>query len=149
MKFLLLCSSNPIGTAFGMQHGLKQGGHVADMFFADKWKAREIISMSDRYDSIIVCKGTMIRNLDEYQMVFSKVADSTYFIPDVVNRGKRADSVGPRGMICTRIVCTGTEAAKWYRDNGYSGRIAQIYQGYRPHIWQPGEGPGGTQDSTE
>lgn len=122
-----------------MQHGLLAGGHVADLFFADKRDARDLLKEARSYDTVIICKGNQIRNLDRYLEVVRNLPDTTYFIPDVVDRGNRASSVGPRALACTRIVCTGTEAAKWFRSQRYRGRVAQVYQGFRSHIWKPGD----------
>jgi len=124
-----------------MEHGLRKADHEVDLFFVDRRNPWELPELSREYDSVIVCKGTQIRDLSQYEDIISKLHDTTYFIPDVVGKGSRATVVGPRGMACTRIVCTGTEATKWYRENGYRGRIAQIYQGYRAHIWKPGDAP--------
>ena len=54
--------------------------------------------------------------------------------------------MGSRGLLCDRILLTGTEGARWFRQEGYEGRIGQVYQGCRHHIWQPGTMPRQGQD---
>ena len=139
MKFVILSSSNPMATSRGMKHGLEQLGHQVSMFTIHnhRFYPDQLIRAGNECDSLIVCKGTQIRNIKQYQEVISRLPDVTYFIPDVVDRGQRSAAVGPRAMVCTRIVCTGLEAAKWFRTNGYTRRIAQVYQGYRKHVWYP------------
>jgi len=154
VKILILAAFVPIGTVHGMTAGLDANGHV--------WKGislkypsplsglsgPEFVDMvakeAENFDTVLIGKGSLI-SLSLFRRITQR-CDVTYWTPDSVGGDGcgppgRPLEVGARGMLCSRIICTGTEGARWYRKNGYSGRIAQIYQGCRHNIWKPGELP--------
>ena len=153
MKILILAAFVPIGTVHGMTAGLDANGHVwkgislrnpmlsglSGPEFVDR-----VAKEAENFDTVLIGKGCQI-SLSLFRRITQR-CDVTYWTPDSVSGdgcgppGRPLD-VGARGMLCSRIICTGTEGARWYRKNGYSGRIAQIYQGCRHNIWKPGELP--------
>lgn len=148
MKLLIVSGFKPLGTEWGVVEGLEANGHelgkiptvsngVRHPDFAQK-----VLSEyeSGEYDTILMCKGGPIP-LGTFKEIARK-ADVTYWCNDSVS-GKgcgppqRPEDVGTRGLLCDRIICTGSEGARWWRQNGYKGRMAQIYQGCRHSIWRP------------
>jgi len=100
-----------------------------------------VAKKAEKFDTVLIGKGTLIP-MGVYKALVDKCPDVTYLTFDSVSGegcgppGRPAE-VGQRGLLCTRIYCTGTEGARWYRQHGYKGRIAQIYQGCRHSIWRP------------
>jgi hypothetical protein len=89
--------------------------------------------------------------MDVFRKLTSVCPDTTYLTFDSVSGEgcgppNRPIECGGRGLLCDRIVLTGTEGARWFRQQGYEGRIAQVYQGCRHHIWKPGSLPRQNQD---
>jgi hypothetical protein len=135
-----------------MTEGLDAGGHewegvstrakdrlVTSNAFAD-WVAVKALD----FDTVLISKGVAIP-ISVFQRL-TELCDTTYWTPDSVGGNgcgppARPEEVGARGLLCTRIICTGTEGARWYRQQGYEGRLAQIYQGCRHRIWKRGKYP--------
>lgn len=150
MKVLILAGFKPLGTEWGMAEGFESNGHEWSYISTNPARskvnhpifAKQVLQKFERgnFDTIIMCKGSPIQ-LDVYKII-ADGADITYWCNDSVSgRGcgptNRPNEVGPRGHLANRIACTGTEGIRWFRTNGYDGRMAQIYQGCRHSIWRP------------
>jgi hypothetical protein len=103
-----------------------------------KW-LNDIVSKSQDHDTVFISKGTTIE-MPWFQQLAERCPDTTYFDMDPTSGNgcgpdNRPQEIGARGLLCTRITATGTEGLRWFRNNGFSGRTAQIYEGYRPHLW--------------
>ncbi len=106
--------------------------------------AEHVIKKASSFDTVLIGKGSTI-TMDVLRTI-TENCDTTYWTPDSVGGDGcgppgRPKEVGARGLLCSRIICTGTEGARWFRRNGYTGRLAQIYQGCRHRIWKPGNYP--------
>lgn len=150
MKILVLAPFVKIGTIHGMVEGMVTAGHQWESISTEPNKSPvrtpgfidQVLRKYDSgsFDTIFIGKGSQIP-LGNFNRLVSK-ADVTYWCPDSVS-GKgcgppgRPEDVGVRGLACTRIICTGSEGCRWWRTHGFVGRIAQIYQGCRHHLWRP------------
>lgn len=151
LRILLLAPLVPGGFVHGLVDGFRRQGYVCDTRpAADRSKVNtqqwvdEVVSASKEYDTVFISKGGTI-DMPYFTELVSRVADTTYFDMDPTSGNgcgpsKRPKQIGARGIQCTRIICTGTEACRWFRQNGFEGRIGQIYEGYRPWLWEPGAG---------
>jgi hypothetical protein len=151
MKFLILAPFVEIGTIYGMVSGLEANGHTWESIPTKPGsQARKpdfpakVLRKYEQgnFDTILIGKGSPIP-IGPFRQITAG-ADTTYWCPDSVSGNGcgppgRPEDVGLRGLACTRIACTGTEGARWWRQNGYKGRIAQVYQGCRHNIWRPGD----------
>jgi len=158
MKILVLAPFVEIGTIHGMTEGLEAGGHTwkgisikpgHNLMLRSRQFADHVAKEAENFDTVFIGKGSGIP-LQTFRDI-TKKCDVTYWTTDSVSGNGcgppgRPKELGARGLMCSRIICTGTEGARWYRENGYSGRIAQIYQGCRHHIWKPGKLPRENQD---
>jgi hypothetical protein len=150
MKILVLAPFVKTGTIHGMVEGMVAGGHQWESISTDPKEGQvknsrfvdQVLSKYDSgsFDTILVGKGSSIA-LSNFKSITSR-ADVTYWCPDSVSGNGcgppgRPEDVGVRGLACTRIICTGSEGCRWWRKNGFKGRIAQIYQGCRHSIWRP------------
>lgn len=100
-----------------------------------------VVRGAESFDTVLIGKGTVIP-MPIYTSMVSRLPDTTYLTFDSVSGNGcgpvgRPDDLGPRGLLCDRILCTGSEGARWFRRNGFEGGIAQIYQGCRHSIWRP------------
>jgi hypothetical protein len=143
--------SDKRSTIHGLTAGLDVGGH---QWFPCETKAGSVrpnnpefanyvVSMADRLkvDTVLIGKGTTIP-IGIYKQMVSRLPNTTYLTFDSVSGNgcgppQRPEECGQRGMLCDRIILTGSEGARWFRDNGFQGRIAQIYQGCRHSLWRP------------
>jgi len=153
VKLLILAAFAPLGTIHGMTEGLAANGHTWESFCIAKDHpnlkrglrkslAKRVVQkfQDGNFDTVFIGKGSTLPV--DYLREITERADTTYWCPDSVSGGgcgpvDRPEDVGIRGLQCARIICTGTEGARWWRTNGYKGRIAQIYQGCRHRIWRP------------
>ena len=149
MKFLILAPFNETGTIHGMAKGLEANGHTWDKIETKPTHicrqpgfATNVMNIFEdgNFDTVLIGKGSAIP-LPLFKQITEKV-DTTYWCPDSVSGNgcgpiARPQDVGARGLLCTRIICTGSEGCRWWRQNGYRGRIAQIYQGCRHNVWRP------------
>ena len=168
MKILLLAplvksrgERRPTGFLFGLVEAFKSLGHTCDTVATsgeplkvNKWDRRRIncqqfvaniVARSQDYDTVFISKGGTIDML-WYEQIAEKVHDTTFFDMDPTSGNgcgppNRPEVIGARGLLCTRIIATGTEALRWFRQNGFTGRQAQIYEGYRPWLWPVPDGP--------
>lgn len=150
MKVLILAPFNDERSTI---HGLTAGFDACGV----EWEAQEtnkspvptksqafadlVVRRAEGFDTVIIGKGTVIP-MPVYTSMVSRLPDTTYLTFDSVSGNgcgpeARPDELGPRGLLCDRIICTGSEGARWFRRNGFEGRIAQIYQGCRHSIWRP------------
>jgi hypothetical protein len=152
VKLLIMGAfSDKKSTVWGVAEGLEACGHT---YVPLEIKTGSVSPKSPKFvdhvvrqaeqnnvDTVLICKGTIIP-LGTYKSLVSRLPDTTYLTFDSVS-GKgcgppgRPEEIGPRGLLCDRIICTGSEGARWWRNHGYRGRIAQIYQGCRHSIWRP------------
>jgi len=159
MKILILAPFVPIGTIHGMTEGLDAGGHEWEGVSTKRGKspvslksmafANLVIDRASALDTVFIGKGSSIP-IDVFRRI-AENCDTTYWTADSVSGDDcgppgRPQDVGAKGLLCERIICTGTEGARWYRQNGFTGRLAQIYQGCRHRIWKPGKYPRKNQD---
>ena len=159
MRILILAAFVKIGTIHGMTHGLDECGiewegipikpHECPVNVRTEKFAELVINKSSSFDTVFIGKGSPIP-LNIFRRI-TENCDTTYWTPDSVGGNGcgppgRPEDVGARGLLCNRIICTGTEGSKWFRENGFRGRIAQIYQGCRHSLWKPGEYPRKDQD---
>lgn len=162
MKILLLAplvksrgETLPAGFVFGLVEGFKSLGHICDTVATSgsplrRWEwdrsmincqefVDDIVTRSQDYDTVFISKGATI-DMPWYKQIAEKVHDTTFFDMDPTSgngcgRPSRPKVIGARGLLCTRIIATGTEALRWFRQNGFIGHQAQIYEGYRPWLW--------------
>ena len=147
--------SDKLSTLHGLTSGLQELGHtwvpieskpqqspvnIKTPAFADY-----VAKQSQDCDTLLIGKGTTIP-IHIYNLIIEKCHDTTFLTFDSVSGGgcgppNRPLELGPRGLLCDRIILTGTEGARWFRENGYDRPIAQIFQGHRPSIWYPGDLP--------
>jgi len=152
MKILLLAPLGPTGFVHGLVDGFRRAGHICDtrptrdrsLVNTKEW-IDEVVSASEDYESVFISKGATIE-MPFFTELVGRVHDTTYFDMDPTSGNGcgppyRPQQIGARGLQCTRIICTGTEASRWFRQNGFTGRIGQIYEGYRPWLWHPGKLP--------
>lgn len=134
-----------------MTSGLDAGGH---QWFPVETKAGSLSPGSPAFaehvvreaethnvDTVLIGKGTTIP-MGVFKTMVSRLPDTTYLTFDSVSGNGcgppgRPEECGQRGLLCDRITLTGSEGARWFRSNGFTGRIAQIYQGCRHSIWRP------------
>lgn len=150
MKLLILAPFKKYATEFGITEGLEANGHTWDFVSTDPGEgavkhpnfADNVLRKyeSGDFDTLWIAKGSPIP-IPQLQKLATLV-DTTYWCNDSVSGEGcgppgRPEDVGTRGLLCTRIICTGSEGARWWREHGYSGRIAQIYQGCRHRLWRP------------
>jgi hypothetical protein len=131
-------------TANGMISALEELGHEVKVVNTQNYAPRghseaafqECVKHSENADTVILTKGTWLPKNRLQWLVGQR--DVTMFTPDSVSVGppNRPDELGTRALMTHRVICTGTEGARWLRQNGYKKRIAQIYQGHRPEFWQ-------------
>jgi len=168
MKILLLAplvksrsETLPAGFVFGLIDGFKSLGHTCDTVATSgepirRWAwdrsmincqkfVDDVVARSQDYDTVFISKGATI-DMPWYKQIVEKVHDITFFDMDPTSgngcgRPSRPKVIGVRGLLCTRIIATGTEALRWFRQNGFAGRTAQIYEGYRPWLWSRGQYP--------
>lgn len=154
-----ICILGPVedkmSTIQGLTHGLDECGYEwlgvgTNVSFRSQDYSEYVARQSEDCDTVMICKGTIIP-MDIYEKMISLCPDTTYLTFDSVSGNgcgppDRPTTCGPRGLLCDRILLTGTEGARWFRQQGYEGRISQIYQGCRHHIWQPGTNPRENQD---
>ena len=152
MKILILAPfSDKRSTIHGVTAGLEAGGHSwvpletkAGGVSAKSPKfADHVVATADRHnvDTVMIGKATQVP-LGTYKSMVSRLPDTTYLTFDSVSGNGcgppgRPDEIGPRGLLCDRIVLTGSEGARWFRKSGFKGPIAQIYQGCRHNLWRP------------
>ena len=159
MRLLILAPFVKIGTIHGMTEGLDACGVEWEGESTKHGEAKidpstpayadNIIRRAEGFDTVFIGKGSSIP-LDQFRRI-TENCDTTYWTPDSVGGNGcgpsgRPKDIGVRGLLCSRIICTGTEGASWYRQNGYEGRIAKIYQGCRHRLWKPGTLPRENQD---
>lgn len=137
------CTSN------GMIAGLKQLGHTVDKIVfrkKDLWpgdrKITERFKRNIPEDAIVIMpKGAHLRPeaiqalklaRPDWRLVFWS-ADSIACGP----RDGRQDGMLQRVLAFDDVIFTGYEACKFMRENGYEGRLAQVFQGFRPEVWHP------------
>lgn len=156
MKILILGPfSDKYSTMHGLAEGLEECGHEWEFvetkpgFGSPNVRspafARHVATKAEGFDTVLIGKGSSIP-LDTYREMVNRCHDTTYLTFDSVSGNGcgpklRPREVGPRGRICDRIILTGTEGARWFRNHGYGGRLAQIYQGCRPRLWHPQDRP--------
>lgn len=156
MKIAIIAPfSNQLSTLHGLAFGLQECGHewipIESKPLAFKAQHKNInytnfiLKQAENCDTLLIAKGTNIP-VSTFSLLQDKQYDTTYWCNDSVSGNGcgppgRPKEIGPRGKLCTRIMLTGTEGARWFRKQGYIGRMAQIYQGCRHHIWKPGESP--------
>jgi len=157
VKILILASFSPRSTIHGLTEGLDECGYQWEQEDIGKpancttsaFTAR-VAKKAENCDTVMIGKGTPIP-MNVYPLMIDKCPDTTFFTFDSVSGngcgppGRPLES-GPRGMLCDRIILTGTEGARWFRQQEYTGRIAQIYQGCRHRIWKPGTYPRANQN---
>lgn len=153
MKICILAPfSDKYSTIHGLTHGLAECGYewtavdtkiqTAPISPQSHLYPEHVARQSEDCDTVMIGKGTVIP-MDIYKNMISMCPDTTYLTFDSIS-GKgcgppnRPIECGPRGLMCDRILLTGTEGARWFRQHGYEGRIGQVYQGCRHHIWKPG-----------
>lgn len=160
MKVCILAPfTDELSTIHGLTHGLDECGYEwvsvdtkpnSPISPSSAAYPEHVARQSEDCDTVLVGKGTTIP-LDIYRKMIDLCPDTTYLTFDSVSGNgcgppNRPTECGPRGLLCDRILLTGTEGARWFRQNGYEGRIGQVYQGCRQHIWQPGTKPRQNQD---
>ena len=162
MKILLLGNfGSSVHPIHGLAEGLEECGYEC-VRVDSKIKRRPKVPTFPEYvaqkaedcDTVLICKGHgpgHTIGLRDYNLIIEKCPDTTYLLWDSVSGSGcgppcRPKNITPRGMPCSRIILTGTEGARWFRKQGYEGRIAQIYQGCRHRIWKPGTYPRGEQN---
>ena len=160
MKILILAAfSDKYSTIHGLTEGLDECGYQWDHVDTKPVKAQnirnpkyadQVAKKAESCDTVLIGKGTTIP-MGVFRLMIAKCPDTTFLTFDSVSGNGcgppgRPIELGPRGLLCDRILLTGTEGARWFREQGYRGRIAQIYQGCRHSIWKPGELPRENQD---
>ena len=139
----------PHSTLHGMVDGLAALGHEVDVISYQKKVLhpgdRKILSLlNDRIPDGAVCllmKGghlpsVTIKKLREMKGTCKLV----FFSADSLNCGPRdgrAGAMSNRAMECEYSIFTGYEGCEFMHSQGYAGRLAQIFQGFRPEIWHP------------
>jgi len=131
-------------TNVGMIAALEELGHQVMVTNSQKYATRghheealrSFLEDCQKADACVVTKGNWIPK-NRFQWLANQV-DLTMFIPDSISVGPPGRDIehGHRALMCNRVILTGTEGARWLRENGYRNRIAQIYQGYRPDVWR-------------
>lgn len=168
MKILLLAplveargERRPTGFLFGLVEAFEALGHTVttvqisgEPLYQRRWDRSkincrefvdEVISKSREHDTVFISKGSTIE-MPWYRQIARRCEDTTFFDMDPTSGNgcgppNRPKIIGARGLLCTRIIATGTEALRWFRQNGFTGRQAQIYEGYRPWLWPTQRGP--------
>ncbi len=152
MKILIMAPfSDKLSTIHGVTEGLEQCGHQWAPLDTKqgRFKAKDprfggwVVEEAEKFgaDTVLIGKATQVP-LGIYSAMVKRLPDTTYLTFDSVSGNGcgppgRPDEVGPRGLMCDRIILTGSEGARWFRRKGFRGRIAQIYQGCRHSIWRP------------
>ena len=149
MKVAILAPFNDKrSTIYGVLDGLRAGGHTwveietnKNALVKSHSYVNYVTSLAEGCDTTIIGKGTVIP-LGVYTALVNALPDTTYLTFDSVSGNGcgppgRPDEIGKRGLLCDRILLTGSEGARWFRNNGFKGRIAQIYQGCRHSLWRP------------
>ncbi len=161
MKILILAPFSDLrSTIHGVTEGLEECGHKWDFVETKPHRtsvniqlpkyAEYVAKKAESCDTVMIGKGTTIP-LNIYKTMIDMCPDTTFLTFDSVSGDgcgppDRPVELGARGLLCDRILLTGTEGARWFRQQGYEGRIGQVYQGCRHHIWQPGTLPRENQD---
>jgi hypothetical protein len=102
------------------------------------YSSREMLAEELKgWDQVLLCKGTFM-TLDDIAWLAQRF-ELTYLMWDTVTCGppNRVRNHGERGALCHSVITTGAESAAWFRARRPEQRVVQIYQGFRPSIWQP------------
>jgi len=153
MKLLVLAKfARHNDTVNGMLEGLTANGHTFEKMLtkgkeagADRPDfAKRVIEKfhAGNFDTVFLRKCHLVPH-GTIKAIAAEV-DTTYFCQDSVGGNGCGDKgrpveVGARGMLCKRVICTSADGVRWWRENGYKGRLAQIYQGCRHRIWRPAD----------
>jgi len=156
VKLLILAAfSDKYSTLHGLTSGLEECGYLWDQVdtkpasapvpLNSNAYAEHVAKRAESCDTVLIGKGNTIP-MSVYETMIKLCPDTTFLTFDSVSGNGcgppgRPEELGPRGLLCDRILLTGTEGARWFREQGYKGRIAQIYQGCRHSIWKPGKLP--------
>ena len=130
---------------FGMVEGFIEAGHEWDYIkepCTSPGYVDTVVNRAKDFDTVFVSKGTHIP-FKSFQAITDR-CDVTYWTADSISR--IPDQLGTLALLCNRVIVTGTEGARWLRENGYNKRIAQIYLGCRQYVWKPGTLPRAHQD---
>lgn len=153
MKFLVVGNfKSPVHSIHGFAEGLEECGYEFKKIstaFEDRLPGTfhsHVVREAEGCDTVFIIKGHGPGHrigMNDYAPIV-KQCDTTYVQWDSTSGNgcgpsSRPKQIGMRALPCDRIICTGVESARWFRENGYTKRIAQIYQGYRPRIWRPGK----------
>ena len=130
---------------FGMPEGFVEAGH--EWFYmqdsgAVPGYADKVAALAENFDTVFVSKGAHIP-LEVFRDITDR-CDVTYWTADSISRLPQV--IGARALLCTRSIVTGTEGARWLKENNYAGRVAQVYLGCRHYVWKPGPFPRKHQD---
>lgn len=152
MKFLVVGHfGSGVHPIHGFAEGLEECGYEfkkVSSTFRDRPKGTfhsHVIREAEGYDTVFMIKGHGPGHkisMADYTPIVNQ-CDVTYVQWDSTSGDgcgpwDRPIVIGPRALPCARIICTALEGARWFREHGYTKRIAQVYQGYRPRIWKPG-----------
>ena len=122
-----------------MRDGLRANGHEVDVidFGEEPTGLDTLLRRSEGKDTTLILKGISIP-VDTIREL-AKQRDCTYFTPDSMSCGPRraGNEMEVRAMHCQRAVLTSLDGCRALSEAGYSGRIAEIYQGFRPEVWLP------------
>jgi len=152
VKFLVVGNfGSTVHSIHGFAEGLEECGYEFKKIstsFGDRLPGTfhsHVIREAEGCDTVFIIKGHGPGHrigMQDYTPIVRQ-CDVTYVqwdsTSDTDGPPSRPKQIGPRALPCARIICTGLESARWFRENGYTKRIAQIYQGYRPRIWRPGK----------
>ena len=153
MKFLVVGNfSSAVHSIQGFAEGLQECGYEFKKVSTSNGDRPpgpfrdHVIREAEGYDTVFMIKGHGPGHrigMKDYTPIVEQ-CDVTYVQWDSTSGEgcgppDRPKQIGARALPCARIICTGLESARWFRENGYTKRIAQIYQGCRPRIWKPGK----------